>query len=213
MQFREALLDRLVADAKPVVFGVGDRRRVVLVVAPVVGGDLGLEARVLGLRFLGGKRPDRLLDVGLLLCHGDQFGARIAPVNPEAWDIVSARGFLAGSWFLAFGSPRKVRGARAPFGAVPGNFTRRPVGIARAPCGSPRTAFSVPRAVFSERFPSALPSASSSQAVVIVPTDGVPGPPGTADRWSTGAGAIPLPPQPIPVPGMALGRRGSGILT
>ena len=54
-QLREARLDRGVALPQPVVFGVRDRRRVVLVVAPVVLGDLGREPRVLGLRLLFGE--------------------------------------------------------------------------------------------------------------------------------------------------------------
>jgi len=46
--------------------------------------------------------------------------------------------------FLSFRFPSKVRGARAPVGAVSESFTQRPSGRSGAPCGSPRAAFSVP---------------------------------------------------------------------
>ena len=48
-QVREARLDRLVAPPQRVVFGVGDGRRVLAVVALVVLLDLGLQPRVLAL--------------------------------------------------------------------------------------------------------------------------------------------------------------------
>ena len=41
LQRREARLDRRIADGERVIVGVGDGRRVVLVVAPVVAGDFG----------------------------------------------------------------------------------------------------------------------------------------------------------------------------
>ncbi len=46
-EFRVGLLQRLVSAAQRVIFGVGDARRVLLMVAPVMLGKLGGEARVL----------------------------------------------------------------------------------------------------------------------------------------------------------------------
>ena len=48
-QLRKARFDGIVAPPQRVIFGVGDARRVVLIVAPVVPGDLGREPRVFGL--------------------------------------------------------------------------------------------------------------------------------------------------------------------
>ena len=48
-QLRKARLDRVIAPPQRVIFGVRHARRVVLVIAPVVPGDLGREPRVLGL--------------------------------------------------------------------------------------------------------------------------------------------------------------------
>ena len=53
----ERRFERLVAAAQVVVFGVGDGRRVLLVIALVVLGDLGAEARVLGARHGEGSGP------------------------------------------------------------------------------------------------------------------------------------------------------------
>ncbi len=60
MEFGELPLDRLIALAQGVVFGVGDRRRVLLVVAPVVLLDLELQPHMLGLGFLDGEFFDGL---------------------------------------------------------------------------------------------------------------------------------------------------------
>ncbi len=49
-EFREGLLERGVAAAQLVVFGVRNGRRVLAVIAPVVLGDLGAEPRVFGAR-------------------------------------------------------------------------------------------------------------------------------------------------------------------
>ena len=54
-ELRKARLDRRVATAQLVVFGVGDGRRVFLIVAAVVRGDLFGQPRVLGLRLLFGE--------------------------------------------------------------------------------------------------------------------------------------------------------------
>ena len=61
-QIGKARLDRGVAVAQRVVFGVGDRRRVLLVIALVVRGDLGREPRVLGLRLPVGEQLDGRFD-------------------------------------------------------------------------------------------------------------------------------------------------------
>jgi hypothetical protein len=57
-QLGKAGFQQLVAPAKGVVLRVGDRRRVLLVVAPVVLGDLGAQRLVLGAGVGGGERPD-----------------------------------------------------------------------------------------------------------------------------------------------------------
>ena len=67
-QLREPRLDRGVALPQPVVLGVGDGRRVFLIVAAVVRGDLFGKPRVLGLRLLFGEGLDRKLR-GILGCH------------------------------------------------------------------------------------------------------------------------------------------------
>ena len=64
-QLRKPRLDRGVALPQPVVLGVGDGRRVFLIVAAVVRGDLFGKPRVLGLRLLFGERLDRKLRVSL----------------------------------------------------------------------------------------------------------------------------------------------------
>src|SRR4029077_5365145 len=48
-QLRKTVLDRAVAPPQRVIGGIGHARSVVLIVAPVVPGDLGLKPRVLGL--------------------------------------------------------------------------------------------------------------------------------------------------------------------
>ena len=48
-QLRKARFDRAVAPPQRVIFGIGHARRVVLIIAPVVPGDLGGKPRVLGL--------------------------------------------------------------------------------------------------------------------------------------------------------------------
>ena len=68
-QLREGRLERLVASPQVVVFGVGDAGRVLLIVALVVPGDLGAEARVLGAR--QGEALGRLR----LLRHGPKASA------------------------------------------------------------------------------------------------------------------------------------------
>ena len=60
MQFGKSRLQRLVPPPQRVVIGVGNRGRVVLVVAPVVFGDLGAEQRMLRARHFRGKLVDRL---------------------------------------------------------------------------------------------------------------------------------------------------------
>ena len=57
-QLRKARLDRVIALAQRVVVRVGNGRRVVLIIAPVVLGDLGFEPRVLGLGLLFGEIVD-----------------------------------------------------------------------------------------------------------------------------------------------------------
>ena len=57
-QIGKARFDCRVAAAQCVIFGVGNRRPVLLVVAPVVLGDLDLQPRVLGLRLPGGEQFD-----------------------------------------------------------------------------------------------------------------------------------------------------------
>ena len=57
-QVGKARLDCRVAHAQRVVFGVRYARPVLLVIAPVVLGDLDLQPRVLGLRLLGGQQFD-----------------------------------------------------------------------------------------------------------------------------------------------------------
>ncbi len=51
-QLRKARFDRAVALAQRVIVGIGNARRVVLVIAPVVRGDFRLKPRVLGLGLL-----------------------------------------------------------------------------------------------------------------------------------------------------------------
>ena len=60
MQFRKRRLQRLVAPAQRIVVGVRDRGRIILIVAPVVFGDLGAEQRMLRARHFRGKLVDRL---------------------------------------------------------------------------------------------------------------------------------------------------------
>ena len=60
----KARLDRRVAPAQLVVFGVGDLRRVVGVIEPVVMRDLGGEPRQLGARLVLGQRLDRPRVIG-----------------------------------------------------------------------------------------------------------------------------------------------------
>ena len=55
----KARLDRLVAAPQLVVFGVGNLRRVLGVIEPVVMRDLGGEPRQLGARLLLGQQLDR----------------------------------------------------------------------------------------------------------------------------------------------------------
>ena len=57
-QLRKARLDRGIALPQRVVGGIRNRRRVFLIIAPVVLGDLGREPRVLGLRLLLGETLD-----------------------------------------------------------------------------------------------------------------------------------------------------------
>ena len=52
------LFQRIEAAAQGVVFGVGDRWRVVLVIGDVMRGDFGAKARVFGAGVVGGKRFD-----------------------------------------------------------------------------------------------------------------------------------------------------------
>ena len=47
-QFWKASLDRLVALAQPVILGIGNGRRILLVIAPVVLGNFGRKPRVFG---------------------------------------------------------------------------------------------------------------------------------------------------------------------
>ena len=56
----ERRFERAIAPAQFVIFGVGDRGLILAVIAPVVLGDLGPEARVLGPR-LGEGQPCRFL--------------------------------------------------------------------------------------------------------------------------------------------------------
>ncbi len=58
-QVGKACLDGVVAFAQRIVLGVGDDRRVLLVVALVVLGDFACQPIVLGLRLLGGQQIDR----------------------------------------------------------------------------------------------------------------------------------------------------------
>ena len=60
-QLRKTRLDRTIALAQLVVFGVRNRRRVVLIIAAVVPGDLGREPRMLGLGLLFSQFVDRNL--------------------------------------------------------------------------------------------------------------------------------------------------------
>ena len=62
-QVREALLDRLVAPPQRVIFGVRNRRRVLLVVALVVPLDLGFKPRVLALGLTGRHVVDGKLGI------------------------------------------------------------------------------------------------------------------------------------------------------
>ena len=57
-QLRKARLDRGVALAQPVVCGIGDGRRVFLIIAPVMFGDFRGEPRMLGLGLLFGEILD-----------------------------------------------------------------------------------------------------------------------------------------------------------
>ena len=57
-QLRKARLDRGVAPPQLVIFGVGDRRRVFLIIAPIVPGDFVRQPRVLGLRLFFGQSLD-----------------------------------------------------------------------------------------------------------------------------------------------------------
>ena len=65
-QMREARLDRGVALAQRVVVGIRNGRRVVLIIAPVVLGDFGLEPRMLGLGLLLGE----IVDGTVRVCRG-----------------------------------------------------------------------------------------------------------------------------------------------
>ncbi len=58
-QLRKARFDRVVALAQRVIGRVRHGRRIVLVIAPVMRGDLGLEPRVLGLGLLFSEIVDR----------------------------------------------------------------------------------------------------------------------------------------------------------
>ena len=58
-EFRELRLERLVALSQGIVFGVGDGRRVLLVIALVVLGDLAAERLVLVLRLTQGEPVER----------------------------------------------------------------------------------------------------------------------------------------------------------
>ena len=58
-EFRELRLERLVALPQGIVFGVGNRRRVLLVITLVVPGDLAAERLVLVLRLAQGEPVER----------------------------------------------------------------------------------------------------------------------------------------------------------
>ena len=73
-QFGKAFFDFVVAQAQRVIFGVGDGRRVVLVIALVVRRDLLGEARQLALRFLLAQLVRRLCPSKLAHARARFFG-------------------------------------------------------------------------------------------------------------------------------------------
>ena len=90
-EFRKSLLDGVEALAQRVVFGVGDARRIVLIVAPVVPLELERQPHQLDL----GLRLGELGDVGerfsvWLFCHGREYDEdcdsdeRVKPSPPSA---------------------------------------------------------------------------------------------------------------------------------
>ena len=64
-QMRKSLLDLLVAQPQPVVFGIGDRRRILLIIAPVVLPDVGGKPFVLHPGSRLAELSDRIVAVGL----------------------------------------------------------------------------------------------------------------------------------------------------
>ena len=68
-ELREARFDGAIAPAQRVIFGVGHRRRIVLVIAPVVPGDVLGQPRVLGFRLLFRELLDQYL-CGIPSRHG-----------------------------------------------------------------------------------------------------------------------------------------------
>src|SRR5205085_5793983 len=69
---------RLVALAQRVVFGVGDLRRILGVVAPVVMRDFGSEAGEFGLRLLFGQELDRTVGETDHVSHAPPPAIRLA---------------------------------------------------------------------------------------------------------------------------------------
>ena len=59
VELRKPSLDRSIAPAQLVIFGVRDGRRIVLIIAPIMLGELGREPRVLGLGLLFRQLVDR----------------------------------------------------------------------------------------------------------------------------------------------------------
>src|SRR5215470_12007698 len=73
-----------VALPQPVIFGIADAWRVFLVVAPVMGGDLSFQPRMLRLGLCGGELTHRNFGSvsfgGVLGCHsGDNPSFRVRP--------------------------------------------------------------------------------------------------------------------------------------
>ena len=156
----KARLERLVALAQRVVFRVRDRRRVLLVIAPVVLGDLAAERVVLGAGLVRARALGSVLGRSL---EGMATAARrrtIAKAN-GAWrganaQIPSSGGDLCETrrGLRAWASPKngRVGGTVGRAESTPGARPRRTPGLAKGEEGTPKWILRVGRPVASPRF-------------------------------------------------------------